>query len=1130
MDENEGIVNEEIGSENIDEVAVFSSKRKNYKYNPNKSPIQTGKNIVENAKLTAGKTAKNTGRVINATGKGMQVAGTAAQVAGKGMQAVGKGASAAGDGLMQAGSALSSTGLGAIAGVPLTALGGVAKGAGTASQAAGKGVDAAGKATKDAGKKVSDVGKNVTKKGKQIESSGKKLKTPFNKNNQKDIKDKVKKATQNGMRNIKEGASDLKDSTNLLKSPGKKIGQSILKVAKTIKAIGQGDIGEALRSVASLFLKIFGPMLIVIVFVVLMIYTIFSPLIETLKKIDEGITQTANVIEKINNLYSGFGFQNTKDAFFDQAQILQRKYNYELDMELLMSTIFYTDMYNGYETSLFSSSDDTNGDPTLINGSSALLDGGSSKDFFSKVVESLREYVLDKVEEAESTTDENGLTYTVGKIYRLRKLARNQFETGAFGIPKRQGNYVKKSLSSFLDEYGIMIGDALLNVLKSFVGASWTTFITPFKALLHLLLFDVDGAIDSLSEAVEAWSNVEESMTDLLGVLFFGIVADVKVTYDNGFKVSYRTYQRSDESYRAYLKNYYIPFMPEFSQYVYNNDGTLNEDTVDRIISEIYESRDMYVDIFGESTKVIVENYDEACSGAVNRDVVSMLTLPVDIDPTNCINFSSGYGYGLTSSGIDHKGIDFNSYTTHNKQGDNVYSIASGGKILESSADNTYNGTDCKGGCLKVEYNVNNGNSSYNFKVVYEGMSKTSVTLKKDDSLEKGTILGTIGSPEESEYGSISSLHFAYIDSSSNTYIDPTNIVIQCSDHYEGDTAADKVVNALRSATTIHENIKKDIQLAAILGNLEQESGVSFESLQKASDDFENPPRYSGSAGSDGHAIGIAQWDGRRNGLMDYAASKGVKWYNHDIQLNYLIGELTEGGGADGYATFQLYNASLYNQFINATNIDDATIAYSHGFERCGKCLDNQRIAYANNWYAKIVSGEIGGTSVTYSNDLRSCSSNNLTISGTNSDTGEISSNSKIEEYITWLINTANDESVGYSQSSRNLNPNVDCSSFVYFGLTKTGIIQNQGSPFTTASMGNILKSNGFTELPFDENILKRGDIFVSPGEHTGVYIGDNKSVEAHIDYDGANGDSTGKEVNVSNFTNYNYRYIYRLQ
>ena len=997
------------------------NRTRNYKYRPQIKNQNTGIDIKE--------------KLGNAAGNSMKVAGKSAELAGKGAQVLGKGAQAAGTGLSKAGAALSSTGLGAIAGVPLQALGGATKALGKGTELAGKGTEKLGKKTNEAGNKTKEAVKN---------SSNKKNNKLSNKNGIDNDSNKLKKARKpilnkyknNDNEEEKDDDKKKKKTTsktldnNALNVAKKTIGSTITRVANTLKAFASGDINEAMKNIGLLFFKLFGPLLISVIFLAIIIYMIFSPLMEVLKKIDEAATNVANFSEKLDNLYHGFGFQNTKDAFFDEIQDLNKKYYNQLDLELLMSTIFYSEIYEGYESTSFNDSE-----------SEGVVDesfsGKDSKSMFSIFKSLVKGKVIEKLKESKETTDENGLTYTLGKIYRLRKLARNQFANGYFGGAAREGELRTENLGYFLNTLGEDLKDAfaaLIVVLYNYtIGLTRNINNVITSAVLDYLIGKgYNYTEEELNNMGNMISNLGLSLEDLVGDFFVSIGSIEKVDFDidvfedvalpivnkikndlkcvvlwdcadaesaiklvkdvlenvlTGVNITFHTYQFSEEAYTNYLKKYYIPNMPEFRKYVYDKNGKVVEKEVNRIVREIYETKDMYIDIFGKTYVEQTENYDDTCVGAVNRDVVALLTLPVNIDSSTCVNFTKDYGFGVTSSGEDHKGIDFNEVTTKTKVNDPVYSIADGGKVLESSTDNTWSGT-CKGGCLKIEYTPSaNAEDNYKFTIVYEGMDHNSVTLTKDSTVNKGTQIGIIGSAAESEDGKMSSLHFAYLDNSTNSYIDPTNIIIPCSDHYEGDSNSAKVVNAITSSG-LPDQFKNKIQLAALLGNLQQESSMTFDKMQQSTDNHENPPRCTSSSGSDGHALGIVQWDGRRNGLLDYAADKGSKWYNPDIQLNYLIGELTEGGIAEYHTTFQFIrnnSKEQYNIFLNATTVDEATKAYSYGFERCGKnsCHDEKRIDYANQYYQMLQSGnlsDIGGTttssssSTTSSVGLKSCS------------------------------------------------------------------------------------------------------------------------------------------------------------
>lgn len=129
-----------------------------------------------------------------------------------------------------------------------------------------------------------------------------------------------------------------------------------------------------------------------------------------------------------------------------------------------------------------------------------------------------------------------------------------------------------------------------------------------------------------------------------------------------------------------------------------------------------------------------------------------------------------------------------------------------------------------------------------------------------------------------------------------------------------------------------------DEHVAAVMGNIHWESG-GFSSM---------------TVESNGVGIGLIQWSfGRRTSLEAYAASKGLDWKDEDTQVEFLIAEMTQGGGANGYANYQFcsYNGYTPNDWYNATTIEDATIAFCWTFERPGIPHISDRIKWAKYYY-----------------------------------------------------------------------------------------------------------------------------------------------------------------------------------
>lgn len=117
-----------------------------------------------------------------------------------------------------------------------------------------------------------------------------------------------------------------------------------------------------------------------------------------------------------------------------------------------------------------------------------------------------------------------------------------------------------------------------------------------------------------------------------------------------------------------------------------------------------------------------------------------------------------------------------------------------------------------------------------------------------------------------------------------------------------------------------------DIQVAGIIGNLYQESGL-------------NPARVE----SNGEGIGLVQWSfGRKQSLINYASSKGKDWSDLESQLEFLVSEL------DSKQFYQPYKDS----FMNPYSVNEATEAFCFGFERPNKAKANLSFRQEKAWEA----------------------------------------------------------------------------------------------------------------------------------------------------------------------------------
>ena len=126
-----------------------------------------------------------------------------------------------------------------------------------------------------------------------------------------------------------------------------------------------------------------------------------------------------------------------------------------------------------------------------------------------------------------------------------------------------------------------------------------------------------------------------------------------------------------------------------------------------------------------------------------------------------------------------------------------------------------------------------------------------------------------------------------------------------------------------------------EIQAAAVVGNLQQESSVNPGSVQPG-----------------GPGRGIAQWSNgerwnvnKEDNVAWYAMQQGDSVHSLNLQLDFIWFEL------------QTFSAYGLESLQKATTINAATYAFQKDFEACGACNGTRRVAYAKAVLAAYGSG-----------------------------------------------------------------------------------------------------------------------------------------------------------------------------
>ena len=1022
-------------------------------------------------------------------------------------------------------------------------------GADKAKDAADKAKDAADKA-KEAGDKAKEVGDKAKdladKAGEKAGEAGKKSPANYAKAG-KDLKDSVK---NEGLK----GAVNAQNQRNAANEMGKytpwgKIVQGVMKGLD--KVIGEENTNKLLNKIGDSAYKgfIFGlvigflGMLIPVFLLVISIYMVFAPMLDALMNAKQVALNIANTAEKFANLYVNGNFADSKETFYEELDRLGVIYGDDLDSTLLMATTFYTDIKNGYQTG-FNTIDDAVG-LGVENLGTYDNSGDFTNDDYKNTFSSLIYSEIESIEkEATGTFDsETNFMYTIGKVYRLKLLANAMFEQTFLGDAS-QYNQTEVTLEEWIEKYCSrykkQIATAVLSLAKSvnssLLKSNIIMILTGIPNIVTYPFVDDNKTLDSMKILINCL---------FLGAMSVGsIKASGTITSLKDIKLTVYSHKFSEENYRKYLKEKYIPSLAQtdFKDFLsFDKEGNVIEDSIDNVIDEIFNYKKYFDELFTVQEEDDSEDYNDLCIGAIDRKLAGMLSSPVDINTSNCIEFLDKNGYGYTATGVLHNGIEINKESTGNTEGDKVYAVMDGGTVVGSSADSSL---ECTGGCIEISYKYDIDGTAqrsiYDFSIIYKGLSKDSVKLKKGDTVTDRQEVGTIGTAAESEGMGIPSLYleFRKLD---GTAIDPTNMIVKCSAHV-GDYPGATIIDIPQSFTqTNYYSVTCLIKEGFDWGC--DNAGENF--VKSSSDVYPIYEEWVKQGAKHKNGVAVMNVDGVDRYLVAAVKKFGVP------------GDVLNGTLKDGTVVPMLYfdeknekDSSIYkidgvawghekSNGVNVIEMEVSTDDYNaHG--RPAGVDNNWNIEWdSNNPFVKISNN---GNIKSGSFDLSGKSSTSqATDSGVKLCDSMYVGNKK-GSIANKAIEIANNDTIGCNSdtSKRLLNPDVDNASLIYYSVVNSGVIPAQTSVFTIDEMEGVLTSNYFDKVDYKKDEVQKGDILVYEKDSAKIaviYIGEDKQVfadpsKANTDTGDANGDevlitSFDKDLSYTSVYRYNYEKQY---
>ena len=140
-----------------------------------------------------------------------------------------------------------------------------------------------------------------------------------------------------------------------------------------------------------------------------------------------------------------------------------------------------------------------------------------------------------------------------------------------------------------------------------------------------------------------------------------------------------------------------------------------------------------------------------------------------------------------------------------------------------------------------------------------------------------------------------------------------------------------------------------------------------------------------------------------------------------------------------------------------------------------------------------------------------------------------------IEDAVAWAIETANDQSHGYSQADR-WGPDYDCSSFVIQAFQQAGVSLREAGANTTRDMRGPMIACGFVDVTYSIGLasgygLQPGDVLLKYTAHTCLAIGGGKVANCRTDEGHPqSGDQSGNEIRIQSYWNFPWDCVLRYK